>query len=364
MYFYFICAERSGDKHAAALLQELKKIYPNARFRAVGGEFLQKAGANLFINYQEINYMGVWEVLKNARTLLKKIDAIASDIISQKPTVVIHIDASSLNIRIAKRLLAHPFKRVYYIAPKIWAWNTGRVKTIKKLFDKLFVIFPFEVDFYKKHGVVAVYAGNPTWESVAALAGNEANTEKAYIALLPGSRIQEITTTLPLYTQLAEKHPELSFVIAGISALPPHVYAPASGIGNIDICWDNSFAVLQGATAAAVVSGTATFEAALLNVPQVVVYKTSWLTYWVVKMIIQVPYISLVNLVADKEVVRELIQDAFSLSNLEKELIDILPGAPGRQRVMQGYAAIKETLGPTHASERAAAEIASYLGQE
>jgi lipid-A-disaccharide synthase len=238
------------------------------------------------------------------------------------------------------------------------------VHTIKRLFHKLFVIFPFEVDFYKGYRVEAIFCGNPSWESIAAWqAANKTDNAKMYVALLPGSRPQEIKQTLPIYAALARKRSDLLFTVAGISGLPSDIYKPIVGLKNVTIKYDDSFAVLENAVAALVVSGTATFETALFNVPQVVCYKTSWLTYEVAKRVIKVPYISLVNLVCKKEVVKELIQHQFTIANVEKELNAILPAGNKREAVLADYAVLHTSLGPTNASERAAKEILKYMAK-
>jgi lipid-A-disaccharide synthase len=236
------------------------------------------------------------------------------------------------------------------------------VHAIKVLFDKIFVIFPFEVSFYKKHNVEVSYAGNPSYEAITKhLATHKKTENEKVIALLPGSRWQEVQKILPVYKHLVKRFPDWQFTVAGVSNLPESLYTDILTEPNVSIAYDKSFDILSHATAAVVASGTATFEAALLDVPQVVVYKTSWLTFLIAKMVIKIPYISLVNLVAEEEVVKELIQDNFNVANTENELRKIVPGSPGREAMLNKYQAMKAHLGPSNASERAAKEIVTYL---
>jgi lipid-A-disaccharide synthase len=363
MKIYVIAAERSGDQHAARLVTALRGINSNLYIRAVGGEALKAAGAILYLHYSAINFMGVWEVIKNIPKLNHIMQEIKADITSFAPDLVIHIDASSLNVRLAKHVKDLGIKRVYYIAPKIWAWNTSRVHKIKKLFDKLFVILPFEKEFYARYGIDAVYAGNPTYEAVNTYTStHNVPNQQGHIALLPGSRPQEIKSTLKTFGEVVDQYPSHTFIVAAVSNVPVHFYERILAKPNVDILWDSSFEVLHGAVAALVVSGTATFETALFNVPQVVCYKTSFLTYHVAKFVIQIPFISLVNLTANREVVKELIQDDFKPEKICSELDLILPGGAKREAQLEDYKHICEMLGATNASTVAAREIAAYAG--
>jgi len=362
MKIYIIAAEKSGDQHAGALLKQLRLLSPSLEVRAVGGEDLQEAGADLFLHYQAINFMGVWEVLKNLGTINRKIAAIKADVAAFRPDAIIHVDASSLNMRIAAYAQTLGIQTLYYIAPKIWAWNTGRVHKIQKLFSKIFVIFPFEKKFYAQHNVPASYAGNPTLEAVHHYLQAHPAERQSYIALLPGSRVQEIRKSLDVYLAVAKRMPERQFRIAALSLLPGELYAEANACPNVELVFDDTYALLASAEAACVVSGTATLETALFGVPQVVCYRTSPLTALVGRMVIKVPFISLVNLVAEKEAVVELIQDDFNPARLQKELEAVLPGGSRREQVLADYSLLRNELGQPIASATAAREIAEYLG--
>jgi len=357
---YIIAAEKSGDQHAGALINSIKIKYKDCEFRGVGGQCLQERGTVLLFNYQEINFMGIWEVMKNIVLVANRIKEIKKDILEYRPDAIIHVDSSSLNMRIARFALEHKIPRIYYIAPKVWAWNTGRVFEIKKLFDLIFVIFPFEKTFYSKYNVNVVYAGNPTYEAISNYHLIN-NIKGKYVALLPGSRIQEIKSVMDKFAELADKIPSINFIVAGISSIGSQPYEKIAQKTNVRIVYDATYSILSQANAAIVVSGTATFETALFNIPQVVVYKTSWLTYFLARLVLRVKYISLVNLVADKQVVKELIQHDFSVENLIIELTAILTNRSVREQILLDYSKLKEALGEPNASDVAADEIGKFL---
>ena len=364
MKIYLIAGEKSGDQHAGALLNQLLKIIPDLEARCVGGESLKNAGGTLFLNYSEINFMGISDVVLNIIKIKSRINSIQDDIEVFMPDAIIHIDASSLNMRIAKFAKKLGIKTLYYIAPKIWAWNTKRVYELKKIFSKIFVIFPFEKKFYLSYEVPVSYAGNPSLEAISKyhLVTPKSALKAQYIALLPGSRPQEVEKTLPIYVELVKRMPSRQFRLAALSVLPINLYAPALTCSNLELIMDSPYDLLSGAEAAVVVSGTATLETALFNVPQVVCYRTSALTAFVGKLVLKIPFISLVNLVAEKEVVTELLQSDFSAKNVEAELLKIVSGGSRRAQMLKDYAAIKESLGHPNASATAAREIADFLG--
>ncbi len=364
MRIYIIAGEKSGDQHAAALLAELKKHLPGLTVRAVGGPALQATGAEIGISYEEINFMGVYEVIKNISTIRRKIKEIKQDIAAFKPDATIHVDASSLNLRLAAFVKTKQIPTLYYIAPKVWAWNTDRVYKIKPLFDKLFVILPFEKTFYERYGLKVTYAGNPTYEAVSRYKQeNKPSAQPPYVALLAGSRKQEVSGILPTLVNLAQSLPETNFKLAAVSNLAPEVYAQAAKAPNITVVFDQAYNILANAEAAVVVSGTATLETALFKVPQVVIYKTSAFTAFVVGQVIKVPYISLVNLIANRAVVPELIQDDCTPDRIRQELVRIMHGGTGRAEMLSAYNEIAASMGNPHASQTAAQEIATFLLQ-
>jgi lipid-A-disaccharide synthase len=368
MNYYVICGERSGDLHASNLCKELKQLDQNAQFRGIGGDYLAGIGVTLFSHFKDIAFMGFWEVFKNLGAINKILEKTKADILSYKPDVLLLVDFGGFNLKIAAFAKAHGIKVYYYITPKVWAWNQGRANKIKKVVDKMFVILPFEKDFYKKFDFEVDYVGNPVFDAVA---GFQPDPEflsrhklegKQLIAVLPGSRKQEVEETLHYMVSVLPSFPEYTFVVAGVSNLPSLYYENFKREGRVAVVFDETYDLLSHAKAAVVTSGTATLETALFDVPQVVVYKTSALTYNIARLVITVKYISLVNLIAGYEVVRELIQSDFSPSNLISELKKILHGRE-RQEQLNGYQKVKEILEGPGASKRAAELIVSYLNK-
>ncbi|SFC63958.1 lipid-A-disaccharide synthase [Flexibacter flexilis DSM 6793] len=366
MKYYIIAGERSGDLHASNLIKSLKQEDPNAQVRAWGGELSEQAGAEIAMHYEKMAFMGFLEVVQNLNTIRKALQFCKDDILAYKPDVVILVDYAGFNMKVAKFTKSQGIRTYYYISPKIWAWNQGRANNIKKYVDKMFVILPFEKDFYKKFDYEVDYVGNPINDSVAAFSPNpnfrkeNGLDERPIIAILPGSRKQEIEQMLHYMVSIVPSFGDYQFVVAAVPNFPKKYYEQFRR-NIITIVYDQTYDLLQEAKAALVTSGTATLETALFEVPQVVCYKGSVITYWIARSLIKVRFISLVNLIADKEVVKELIQDDFTPNNLLAELKKLLSGSPARTQQLTEYKKIKETIGQAGASEKTAKLIIKYL---
>lgn len=353
---YIISGESSGDIHGGNLIKELKLQDPELSIYCWGGERMQSAGGILQKHYKELAFMGFVEVIKNIRTILKNFKEIKADILSKKPELVVLIDYPGFNLRLAKWLKKQKIKVVYYIAPQAWAWKEGRVKELKKYTDELLVILPFEEPFFKKHDVKATFIGHPLLQEI-----NPTNIEKEKrIALLPGSRKQEVSNILPIMLQMRALYPEYIFQIAGMSHLGEKFYKEIIGDTPCEIIWNNASKAIEGASIALVSSGTATLETALLNTPQIVCYKSSQINYEIGKRLIKVPYISLVNLIMGEEVVKELIQKNLNATLLKKEM-DRCLDENYRNIMMEKYAHLHKKLGTQNASKLASDIILSYI---
>lgn len=367
MNYYIIAGEASGDLQASYLVKELKAADNQAEFRCFGGELMEQQGATIVKNYRELAFMGVEDVLMNLRTIFRNIAFCKEDIKTYQPDVLILVDYPGFNMKIAKWAKANNIKVFYYISPKIWAWNQKRVHQIKKIVDKMFVILPFETDFYKKFDYNVDFVGHPLLDIIAdqpkinftTFCSTHNLSEKPIIALLPGSRKQEISAMLEIMLSVVDYYPNYQFVIAGAPSQPLSFYQPFL-TKDVTIIENKTYDLLQQATAALVVSGTATLETALYRVPQVVCYKTGWLFYNLAKMVVKIKYISLVNLVADKEVVKELIQKELTTNNLKIELDKILT-PQGKATMQNEYDDLIKKLGSGGASKRAAELIVGYL---
>ena len=361
MKYYIIAGERSGDLHGSNLIKGIRKHDPEAQIRAWGGEMMQEAGAEIVKHYRDLAFMGFFEVIKNLPTILGFLSFCKKDIKSFQPDVVILIDYSGFNMRVAKFAKLNGFKNFYYISPKVWAWNQSRALNIKRFVDKMFVIFPFEKDFFKQYDYEVEYVGNPLFDAIADFTPNpnfrkDARLgQKPIIALLPGSRKQEVETMLALMLSQVYEFPDYQFVIGTVSNLPKELYARWQSIFPVKLVVDDAYNLLSVADAALVTSGTATLETALFNVPQVVCYRGGWAAYQVYKRVIRVPFVSLVNLIAGREVVKELLQYDLTKENLTDELTKITINQHTRQSQLNGYAEIRNILGEKGASERAGA---------
>jgi lipid-A-disaccharide synthase len=367
MKFYLIAGEPSGDLHAANLVVALKKTFPDANFRGYGGEKMAQAGVTLVRHYAEMAFMGFVEVLRNLPTILRILSECKKDLAAYQPDALILVDYPGFNMRIAKFAKQKlGLKVFYYISPKVWAWNQKRALALKRDTDALFSILPFEIPFFAAYQFERVYyVGNPLFDAIQNYQAQEheqptllAQTQKPIIALLPGSRKQEITLLLPEMVKVKAAFPDYEFVVAGVEHLPKKLYLPAQE-GQIPILYGHTYALLQAAKAAVVASGTATLETALFQVPQVVVYKVNPLTYHIGKHLIRVPFISLVNLIAEKKVVSELIQKECNPLRIEAELARVLH--QDRAQILADYQALRQKMQTEGVSLRTAHYISAFL---
>ena len=371
MKYFIIAGEPSGDLHGSNLLRNLITADPDADISCWGGEMMKEAGGKLLKHYRETAFMGVWEVLINIRKVKANFTECQSQIDAIKPDVVILIDYPAFNLRIAKYVKHLGIRVYYYISPKFWAWNEGRVKKIKQYVDRLYIIFPFEKAFFKKHGYDAVYLGNPLIDQVTswrresgdrkALLSSLGLGEQPVIALLAGSRLQEVKKILPEMVSVAGSLPDYQFVVAGMEHLPESLYREIIGTMPVNVICGKTYELLSVAEAALVTSGTATLEAALFDVPQIVCYKTSSFSYHLMKLAIKVRFISLVNLIMDREVVRELIQSDLNQMTLYRELQGILRTGLKHDIVRADYRHLREILGGAGASARIASDMVDNL---
>ena len=366
--YYIIAGEASGDLHASNLMKELKKKDPKAEFRFWGGDLMQAQGGTLVKHYRELAFMGFAEVLMNLRTILGNISVAKKDIEAYKPDAVILVDYPGFNLRIAEFVKNLGIKVYYYISPQIWAWKTGRVHKIKKVVDKMFVILPFEEEFYQRYDYKVDFVGNPLLDSLNNLPEiDEARfrkdnnlDERPIIAILPGSRTQEIKVKLPLMLSVEKDFPDYQFVVAGAPSQPIENYKKIAG-NELKIIENKTYDLLRVSHSALVTSGTATLETALLKVPEVVCYKGNAISYEIGKRIIKnIRFISLVNLIMDKEVVKELIQYELTYENIKHEL-NLILNTPKRDQILKDYNELYDKLGGIGASERTANMIVNDL---
>ena len=366
--YYIIAGEASGDLHASNLMKELKKKDPKAEFRFWGGDLMQAQGGTLVKHYRELAFMGFAEVLMNLRTILGNISVAKKDIEAYKPDAVILVDYPGFNLRIAEFVKKLGIKVYYYISPQIWAWKTGRVHKIKKVVDKMFVILPFEEEFYQRYDYKVDFVGNPLLDSLNHLPEiDEAKfrkdnnlDERPIIAILPGSRTQEIKVKLPLMLSVEKDFPDYQFVVAGAPSQPIENYKKIAG-NELKIIENKTYDLLRVSHSALVTSGTATLETALLKVPEVVCYKGNAISYEIGKRIIKnIRFISLVNLIMDKEVVKELIQYELTYENIKHEL-NLILNTPKRDQILKDYNELYDKLGGIGASERTANMIVNDL---
>ena len=371
MKYYLIVGEASGDLHASHLMRSLQKEDPEATFRFFGGDLMTAVGGTRVKHYKELAYMGFVPVLLHLRTIFRNMALCKKDIMQWQPDAVILVDYPGFNLKIAKYLHKNRKNRpaiYYYISPKIWAWKEYRIKNIKRDVDELFSILPFEVPFFEqKHHYPIHYVGNPTADEVRSFLDDNpphpSTPATPIIALLAGSRKQEIKDNLPAMLEAVKQFPDYQCVVAGAPSIEDAYYEEFIKGASVEIVHDKTYDLLSRSTAALVTSGTATLETALFNVPQVVCYKTPVprLIRFAFNHIIKCKYISLVNLIADKEVVQELLADRFSVKNIREELGKILPGQTGREQMLQGYEEIRTALGGTCAPDNAAKLMVSLL---
>ncbi|MFN8712584.1 MAG: lipid-A-disaccharide synthase [Bacteroidota bacterium] len=358
MKYYIIAGEASGDLHASNLLRELRAADSNAVFRGWGGDLMEAQGATIVKHYRELAFMGFAEVLMNLRTILRNIETCKKDIEAWKPDVLILVDYPGFNLRIAPFAKALGIKVVYYISPQIWAWKQKRVHKIVAGTDAILTILPFEKAFYASFGYTKTihFVGHPLLDAVNQMKRSPvvADTGKPIIALLPGSRKQEITAKLPVMLECAKQFPEYRFIIAGAPSQPESFYRSLMLNSTAEYIHNRTYDLLAQSHAALVTSGTATLETALFNVPQVVCYLGNPISYQIAKRLVKVKYISLVNLVMDREVVRELIQDEMTVAQMSAELRSIVSGGNKRESILHGYEELRAALGGSGASAKAA----------
>jgi len=365
MRYYIIAGEASGDLHGSNLIKALKRQDPGADFRCWGGDLMEAAGATLAKHYKDLAFMGFVEVIRNLPVILRNLRFCKEDILRYQPDALILIDYPGFNLRIAKWAHALHLKVIYYISPQVWAWKESRVKGIKTSVDKMLVILPFEKDFYRKWDFPVEYVGHPLVEVV-----EEARQKKEpplgtrpIIALLPGSRHQEVALKLPVMLEVSTHFPDYQFIVAKAPSLDDSFYEECfRDFPDVNAIRGNTYGLLNQATAALVTSGTATLETALFGVPEVVCYKGNQISYEIARRLIRVKYISLVNLIMDKPVVKELIQEEMNVKNIRAELHRLLYDKAYRTRIQEDYALLKQILQQGgDASANAAASISRYL---
>ena len=367
MKYYIIAGEASGDLHGSNLIKELKKLDKSAVVRCWGGDKMQQAGAELVKHYRDLAFMGFMEVLLNLRTIFRNLAFCKEDIFQFKPDALILIDYPGFNLRIARWAKEKGLKVIYYISPQVWAWKEGRVKMMKECIDKMIVILPFEKDYYKnKWNWDVEYVGHPLVEVVTSeksMVNVPKFSEKPIVALLPGSRKQEILKKLPVMLGISKSFPGYQFIVAKAPGVEESFYndllRPYSNVSTVS---NQTYPLLLQAKAALVTSGTATLETALFGVPEVVCYKGSAISYQIAKRVIRVKYISLVNLIMDKLVVKELIQAELTEKNLLEELNELLTSKQRQEQLATDYAALRQILGEGgHASAKAAQTVTRFL---
>ena len=366
MQYYIIAGEASGDLHGSNLIKELRKLDADAKFRCWGGDKMEAAGAILVKHYRDLAFMGFVEVIKNLPAIFRNINLCKKDITAHKPDVLILIDYPGFNLRIAKWAKQQGLKIVYYISPQVWAWKENRVKMMKQCIDKMICILPFEKSFYQtKWNWKVAYVGHPLVEVVESWLltvdrGKQLTTK--IVALLPGSRKQEILKKLPIMLEVAKHFPAYQFVVAKAPGLDENFYtgliAPYSNVSSVV---NKTYELLASSKAALVTSGTATLETALFAVPQIICYKGNFISYQIAKRLVKIKYIGLVNLIMDKEVVKELIQADVTVENLKKELDKLLNSKEKQQQLQTDYTALKNLLSQGgHASANAAKCIYNF----
>jgi len=371
MKYYIIAGEASGDLHASNLMKSLKELDPKAEFRFWGGDLMQEVGGTLVKHYRDLAFMGFAEVLMNLRTIFKNIKLCKTDIEAYKPDVIVFVDYPGFNFRIAKWAKEKGFKTHYYISPQLWAWKENRIKAVKRDVDEMYVILPFEKSFYEeKHDYPVHFVGHPLLDAIKAFetpkfevfTAEHQLSNKPIIALLPGSRKQEISKMLEVMLSVVDDFPDYQFVIAGAPGQEASFYKQYSKKKQVSFIQNRTYQLLSLSTAALVTSGTATLETALFKVPEVVCYKGNYISYLIAKQIITLKFISLVNLIMDREVVKELIQNEFNTTNLKAELKKILDD-DHRKTIFNDYYELEQKLGEAGASQKTAKLIVKELSQ-
>jgi lipid-A-disaccharide synthase len=377
MRYYIISGEASGDLHASNLVKQLKKKDASTVIRGWGGNLMQQQGVELVKHYRDLAFMGWAEVIKHLPTILKNIDFCKKDILSFKPDVLILVDYPGFNLRIAKFAKAQGFKIVYYISPQVWAWKSSRVHLIKEVVDKMLVIFPFEKEFYAKYNYSVDFVGHPLLDVIGEAKQDlpafiKANNlpDKPIVAILPGSRKQEIQNMLPIMVKAAKDFPGYQFIIAGAPSAAGEWYADYLSQSNIRIVYDKTYQLLEHSVAGLITSGTATLEAALWGVPQAICYRAKGIagaiSYHLAKRLIgkRLKFIGIVNLIMEREVAREFIQHELTAENLSMELKKLLEDSAYIARMKEDYNKTREKLGGPGASAKAAHIITEFIGRQ
>ncbi|MFA5713298.1 MAG: lipid-A-disaccharide synthase [Bacteroidales bacterium] len=354
MKYYIIAGEASGDLHGSSLMRGLKEADPQAQFRFWGGDLMSAQGGEVVKHYRENSLMGFVEVVGSLKKVLSNLKYCKEDLLQYRPDLLILIDYPGFNFRVAKFAKEHNITTFYYIAPTVWAWKEWRVKNLKRFVDRLFVIFPFELPYFSKHNIEAIYCGNPSTESVEEFLQNEEGEqqfrkrigadERECVALLPGSRKMEIDYLLPKMVKLQELYPQFQFIVAALPSIEPDLYEKHLKGSKIMVLYNERYSILRYSKFAILASGTASLEAALLGTPQVVCYGGNELSYQIAKRVVKVKYISLVNLILDRGLVEELIQRDYNLKNL-KNAVEMIIKERGEKRRERGYSKLKKILG-------------------
>ena len=370
MRYYIIAGEASGDLHASNLIAAIRQRDAQAEIRAWGGDLMDKQGATIVKHYRDLAFMGFAEVILNLRTITRNLSFCKKDLLSFKPDVLILIDYPGFNLRIAEFAHNKNIKVVYYISPQIWAWKKGRVHTIKRVVDKMLVILPFEKAFYNNYKVAVDFVGHPLldalqnypWQQEADFRKRNNFSEKPIIAMLPGSRKQEVSRMLQQMLVMVKHFPDYEFAIAAAPSLEMSFYENIIGQSEVKVVQQQTYDLLKHAHAAMVTSGTATLETALIGTPEVVCYSGNRISYEIARRIIDVKYISLVNLIMDREIVKELIQDDFNEIQLRKQLNLLLSDNKFRQQMLSEFDSLREKLGGSGASQEAADHVIKLIG--
>jgi len=366
MRYFFLAGEASGDLHSGNLARELHFLDDAAMLCGWGGDQMKSAGVDILTGLDRLSFMGFWEVVKKLPEIFRLFRKIKKDISTFRPDVVVLVDYPGFNLRLAKWLKKEGYKVAWYISPQLWAWRPGRVKIIRDNVDLLMVILPFEAAFYAQHGVKAHYVGHPLMDmKIEQLPTQSTNTSvlpgnSGPIALLPGSRKQEIVRLLPVMLETAALLGQEKFVIAGLSSLGKSIYKEQVFPPNVSIEYDHTYEILSASRAALVTSGTATLETAMLGIPQVVVYKGSRISFLIARQLVKVPFISLVNLITGKAVVPELIQQTCTADNIRRKLLPLLSGSPEKDTLLKGYELLYAQLGKAGASRNAAELLVEF----
>nr|WP_321486819.1 lipid-A-disaccharide synthase [uncultured Draconibacterium sp.] len=373
MRYYIIAGEASGDLHGSNLMKELKVVDKEAYFRFFGGDKMQAVGGELIKHYREMAFMGFVNVILNIRTIKRNMEFCKKDLLSYKPDVLILIDYPGFNLRIAEFAKQNNIKVYYYISPKLWAWKEYRVKKVRAFVDEMFTIFPFETAFYKKHGIDVNYVGNPLFDSItefektaksaAEFKAKNNLDERPIIALLAGSRVQEIKGTLPVMKKAVEGRNDYQVLLAGVSSVDKDLYAGILQGSSIKVLYDSTYDLLNNAHTALVASGTAALETALFQVPQTVLYKIEGgiLLHYIMVAVLKIDWVSLPNIILGKMAVKELLQKDMTVKKVSEELNRLLGDEKYRERILADYREMQKLMGEPGCSKRAAEKMVDLL---